>query len=87
MRARAESHLISDCQAYEIFVGQKQNSGITTGATPHSFATHMIENVSDIITIKGLLGYESLSTTQIYTNVSLEHMRSAYERAFYRARS
>jgi site-specific recombinase XerD len=60
-------------------------SGLTVHATPHvmrhSFATHLLENGADIMTIKELLGHESLATTQIYTNVSIEHMRKTYEDA------
>jgi site-specific recombinase XerD len=60
-------------------------SGMTVHATPHvmrhSFATHLLENGADIMTIKELLGHESLATTQIYTNVSIEHMRKTYEDA------
>jgi site-specific recombinase XerD len=60
-------------------------SGLSVHATPHvmrhSFATHLLENGADIMTIKELLGHESLATTQIYTNVSVEHMRKTYEDA------
>ena len=60
-------------------------SGLAVHATPHvmrhSFATHLLENGADIMTIKELLGHESLATTQIYTNVSIEHMRRTYEDA------
>lgn len=45
----------------------------------HSCATHMIEGDADSVTIKELLGHESLATPRIYTNVSLEHMRRTYE--------
>ena len=67
-------------------VGTAQKlSGMTLHATPHvmrhSFATHLLENGADIMTIKELLGHESLATTQIYTNVSVEHMRKTYDRA------
>lgn len=47
----------------------------------HSFATHLLQNGADLMTIKELLGHESLGTTQIYTNISLEHMRSSYDDA------
>lgn len=47
----------------------------------HSFATHLLEGGSDLVTIKELLGHESLSTTQIYTNISRRKMRDVYDQA------
>jgi integrase/recombinase XerD len=80
-----EHRRLSDRQLYTIFRDRKRRSGITKRATPHtmrhSFATHMIENGADLITVKELLGHESVATTQIYTNVSLEHMRRTYEKS------
>lgn len=76
---------LSHRQAWVIFREFAQLSGLIKHVTPHvmrhSFATHLLENGADIVTIKELLGHESLSTTQIYTNVSLEHMRKSYEQA------
>jgi len=81
---------LSHRQAWVIFREFAQLSGLSKHVTPHvmrhSFATHLLENGADIMTIKELLGHESLSTTQIYTNVSLEHMRRSYEEAHPRDR-
>ncbi|MHB8147068.1 MAG: site-specific tyrosine recombinase/integron integrase [Vulcanimicrobiaceae bacterium] len=82
---------LSHRQAWVIFREFAELSGLTQHVTPHvmrhSFATHLLENGADIMTIKELLGHESLSTTQIYTNVSLEHMRRSYEDAHPRDRT
>jgi len=73
-----------------ILKGYSAAAGIQGRVTPHtlrhSFATHMLRGGMDIHKVQELLGHANISTTQVYTQVSREHIREAYEKAHPRAR-
>jgi len=76
---------------WQILRGYARKAGLEHRVTPHtlrhSFATHMLNGGADLRSVQELLGHANISTTQIYTHLTSDHIRRAYDKAHPRAKA
>lgn len=76
---------------WQILKAHAKAAGLSDEITPHtlrhSFATHMLSGGADLRTVQEMLGHANISTTQVYTHLTSEHIRRTYEKAHPRAKA
>ncbi|MDT4939550.1 MAG: integrase/recombinase XerD, partial [Pseudonocardiales bacterium] len=82
---------LSRQSAWTILRTAADRAGLADGISPHtlrhSFATHLMEGGADVRVVQELLGHSSVTTTQIYTLVTVDRLREIYAAAHPRARA
>jgi integrase/recombinase XerD len=80
---------LSRQSAWQVLKAAADRAGITTDISPHtlrhSFATHLLEGGADVRVVQELLGHASVTTTQVYTMVTINTLREVYATAHPRA--
>lgn len=76
LTTRSVQRILKPCLAIANLPGH-----VTPHTLRHSFASHLLDAGADLRSVQELLGHASLSTTQLYTHVSIQQLREAYERA------
>lgn len=81
---------LSRQSAWAVIRRHAEAAGITAEVSPHtlrhSFATHLLDGGADVRVVQELLGHASVTTTQLYTLVTVEHLREVYLTSHPRAR-
>ncbi len=81
---------LSRQSAWTVLRAAAERAGITKAISPHtlrhSFATHLLDGGADVRVVQELLGHASVTTTQVYTLVTVERLREVYATAHPRAR-
>ncbi|MGZ4437678.1 MAG: site-specific tyrosine recombinase XerD [Nocardioides sp.] len=81
---------LSRQSAWAVLVRAAERAGVTAEVSPHtlrhSFATHLLDGGADVRVVQELLGHASVTTTQVYTLVTVDSLREVYATAHPRAR-
>ncbi|MBU3733982.1 MAG: site-specific tyrosine recombinase XerD [Candidatus Planktophila sp.] len=81
---------ISRQSAWQMVLDAAKNAGVTEHVSPHvfrhSYATHLLDGGADIRVVQELLGHASVTTTQIYTLITIDKVRESYSMAHPRAK-